>query len=588
MMSGKIPPELGNLTNLQNLDLSSNQLIGKIPFELFTASKLNRLNLSNNQLSDQIPAEIGMLSRLQYLDFSQNKLDGPIPEEIGDCQALIFLDLSKNRLNGTMPYQIGNLDFLQTLLDLSQNSMAGEIPAQLGKLIRLEILNLSRNHLSGPIPSSLQDLISLQHVDVSENNLEGPLPDNKAFYQAPNTSLIGNPGLCGEKAQGLSPCSKDTSSEKQNKSNRWKLIIAIVIPIVASVLLLILFGILIFQHRFRADRDKTEKNSGGRSSFSVWNYKSRIEFEDIVTATENFDEKHSIGRGGQGSVYKAILPSGDIFAVKRLHPSEDNVSSDEYQMKTFKSEMYSLTEIRHRNIVKMHGFSYLNGSLYFVYEFARGGSLGEWLQEEKKAKILNWDLRLKVIKGVANALSYLHHDCTPAVVHRDISGSNILLDAEFEAKISDFGTARVLKKSESNWTVPVGSYGYIAPELASTIKVTEKCDVYSFGVVALEVILGKHPHELLLCLQSGGYDMLFSYILDKRLAPPTGPIVQELVLAVTLALLCIRENPKSRPTMHQVSSELSAGTILPLLAPLQMLTLQDLMDVFSHITTNRV
>jgi hypothetical protein len=419
--------------------------------------------LSNNQLSGHIPEEVGMLSQLQYLDFSQNNLSGRIPEELGDCQALIFLDLSNNRLNGTMPYQIGNLVALQIVLDLSQNLITGEISSQLRKLTRLEILNISHNHLSGPIPSSLQDLLSLQQVDISHNNLEGPLPDNKAFRRAPAASLVGNTGLCGEKAQGLNPCRRETSSEKHNKGNRRKLIVAIVIPLSISAILLILFGILIFRRHSRADRDKMKKDSEGGSSFSVWNYNKRTEFNDIITATESFDDKYCIGNGGQGNVYKAMLPSGDVFAVKRLHPSEDNEFSKEYQLKNFKAEMYSLAEIRHRNVVKMYGFSSCSGSLFFVYEFVERGSVGKLLNEEKEAKLWNWDLRLQAIKGVAHGLSYLHHDCTPAIVHRDISANNILLDAAFEPKISDFGTARLLREGESNWTLPVGSYGYIAP-----------------------------------------------------------------------------------------------------------------------------
>ncbi|KAJ6874275.1 MDIS1-interacting receptor like kinase 2-like isoform X1 [Populus alba x Populus x berolinensis] len=588
MMSGSIPPELGNLTELQNLDLSGNQLIGKIPIELFSSSKLNRFNLSNNQLSDHIPEEVGMLSQLQYLDFSQNNLSGRIPEELGDCQALIFLDLSNNKLNGTMPYQIGNLVALQIVLDLSQNLITGEISSQLQKLTRLEILNISHNHLSGPIPSSFQDLLSLQQVDISHNNLEGPLPDNKAFRRAPAVSLVGNPGLCGEKAQGLNPCRRETSSEKHNKGNRRKLIIVIVIPLSISAILLILFGILIFRRHSRADRDKMKKDSEGGSSFSVWNYNKRTEFNDIITATENFDDKYCIGNGGQGNVYKAMLPSGDVFAVKRLHPSEDNEFSKEYQLKNFKAEMYSLAEIRHRNVVKMYGFSSYSGSLFFVYEFVERGSMGKLLNEEKEAKLWNWDLRLQAIKGVAHGLSYLHHDCTPAIVHRDISANNILLDAAFEPKISDFGTARLLSEGESNWTLPVGSYGYMAPELASTGQVTEKLDVYSFGVVALEVLMGKHPGEMLLHLQSGGHDIPFSNLLDERLTPPVGPIVQELVLVTALALLCVQEYPISRPTMHQVCSKLSARTSLHVPAPLRLLTLRNLMNMLKDQASSSV
>ncbi|KAG2713678.1 hypothetical protein I3760_04G187600 [Carya illinoinensis] len=580
LITGKIPTELGKLPKLQNLDLSDNQLVGKIPIELFNPSSiLYKLNLSDNHLSDQIPANIGTLSWLLYLDLSSNNLSGLIPGEIGSCQSLISLKLSMNKLNGTIPFQLGNLAALQLLFDVSHNSIRGKIPQQLGKLRNLEVLNLSHNQLSGPIPSALQDLVSLQQVDVSYNNLEGPLPDNRAFQQAPAEALAGNPNLCGEKARRLSPCIGDTSSEK-SKSNRWKLVIAIAIPTVASTVLLALIVIFIVQRCYRSKQKEKKKYLKGKGLFSVWNYKEEIDFNDIVDVTKNFDEDYCIGRGGQGSVYKAVVPEAEIFAVKRLHPSEKNDLLEETQTKNFKAEMYALTEIRHRNIVKLYGFNAFNGSMFFVYEYVERGSLRSLLQGKKGANILNWDMRLNIIRGVAHAMSYLHHDCVPPIVHRDLSGSNILLDSEFEPKISDFGTARMLRNCESIWTSPVGSYGYMAPELAFTMKVTEKCDVYSFGVVTLELFVGKHPQELLLCLQSGGFDVGLADVWDKRLAPPTGPLMQDLLLAMSLALLCIHKNPMARPTMHQVSTKLSTGSCLPLSSPFHTITLRNLMDLF--------
>ncbi|KAJ7977199.1 putative Receptor protein kinase [Quillaja saponaria] len=580
MISGNIPPEFGKLTSLGNLDLSSNDLMGRIPVDLFSSySTLLKLNLSNNQISGQVPTQIGRLARLMYLDLSANNLSGPIPKELGNCQALIFLKLSMNKLRGDVPHELGNLVALQPLLDLSQNTFSGEITPQLGKLTSLEVLNLSHNQFSGTMPSTLEDLVSLRFVDISYNKLEGPLPDNKAFRQASTMELAGNAGLCGERAQGLGACSGDASSKNHKKSKNWKLIIAIVIPLAASVVLLIFVGLFIFQRHSTFDRGGKNKELGEKNSFFVWNYRKRIEFEDLINATDNFSDKYCIGKGGQGNVYKAVLPTGDVFAVKHLHQAEE-LKVPEYQIKNFLSEIHALSEIRHRNIVKICGFSYLDGSMFFIYEYVERGSLRNLLQEEEEAKLLNWDKRLKIIKGLAHALSYLHHDCTPTIVHRDISGNNVLLDTDFEPKISDFGVARLLRDGESNWTVPVGTLGYIAPELAFTMKVTEKCDIYSFGIVALEVLMGRHPQEHLLQLQSEGSDLLLADVLDKRLAPPTGPIVQDLVLAVSFAVTCIDENPMSRPSMHQVSSELSAGASRPLPASFQTITMQNLQDMF--------
>ncbi|XP_061343381.1 MDIS1-interacting receptor like kinase 2-like [Gastrolobium bilobum] len=575
-VQGNIPPELGKLPSLQNFDLSDNNLTGNIPVELFSSSSLLlNLNLSNNDLSGQIPTQIGELSELRYLDLSANNLSGTIPSQLGNCRKLIFLKLSMNKLDGNMPYELGNLLYLQPLLDLSHNSLSGQIITQLGNLISLEVLNLSHNQLSGGIPSGLEGLISLQSVDISYNKLEGHLPNLEAFHNAPAEALVKNAGLCAgpDGNANLSPC----GGEKSNKGNKHKLIIAVVIPVAALFILLVSFGIFIFKRYQRVDQDEKDKSSNGKNSFSIWNYRSIIEFKDIRAATDNFSDKHCIGIGGQGSVYKAVLPTGGIFAIKRLHQQEE-IDFSGHQEKNFMSEIQALTNIRHRNIVKMCGFSYRDMSMFFIYEYVERGSLGMVLQNEQEANILTWDIRLNIIKGVANALSYLHHDCTPSIVHRDISGNNILLDSEYVPKISDFGTARLLKEGESNWTAPAGSYGYIAPELALTMKVTEKSDVYSFGIVALQILVGKYPHELFLCLESGELDRHFVDFLDKRVDTPVDPAVPLLILAATMILKCLNKDPLYRPTMHQVSQELLSSTSWSLSVPFSMITVQNLLD----------
>ncbi|XP_027349077.1 probable leucine-rich repeat receptor-like protein kinase At1g35710 [Abrus precatorius] len=554
-LQGNIPPEIGKLPRLQNLDLSDNSLTGNIPVELFSSSSiLLKLNLSNNDLSGQIPEGIGELSQMQYLDLSSNNISGPIPRKLGNCQKLIFLKLSMNNLDGHMPYELGNLVNLQPLLDLSHNSLTGQIITQLENLISLEVLNLSHNQLSATIPSGLNGLISLQSVDISYNKLEGPLPELKAFHNAPAEALIGNAGLCADPGgnANLSPC----GGEKTNEVNKHKLVIAVVIPLAALIILLVSLRVFFFWQYHRVDQDEKEKISNGKTTLFIWNYRNMIEFKDICIATENFSDKYCIGIGGQGSVYKAVLPTGETLAVKRLHQHEEMDFSG-HLTKNFTSEIHAMTNVRHRNIVTMCGFSYCYGSMFFIYEYVERGSLEKVLQKEQEAKFLTWDMRLNMIKGLANALSYLHHDCIPSVVHRDISGNNVLLDTEYEPKISDFGTARLLNKGESNWTAPAGSYGYMAPELAFARKLTEKCDVYSFGIVALEIMVGRYPYELLLCLESGEFDLQqFIDFLDKRLAPPEGPEVQLLMLVATLILKCIDKDPLYRPTMHHVSQML--------------------------------
>jgi serine/threonine protein kinase len=209
----------------------------------------------------------------------------------------------------------------------------------------------------------------------------------------------------------------------------------------------------------RNNRNSTREAHIG-NMFTIWSYDGRMVYENIIEATEEFDPKYCIGVGGSGSVYKAELQTGQVVAVKKLHPLEDEGIAN---LESFENEIRALTAIRHSNIVRLHGFCSHQRHSFLVYEFLEGGSLGKKLRNEEEAAEFGWIKRTNVIKGVANALSYMHHDCTPPMVHRDISSNNILLDLEHKAYISDFGTARFLKPGSSNWSVFAGTFGYAAP-----------------------------------------------------------------------------------------------------------------------------
>ncbi|XP_043715344.1 MDIS1-interacting receptor like kinase 2-like [Telopea speciosissima] len=554
MISGNIPPEFGNLPRLGVLDLSSNQLVGEIPKELRNLSALFTLNLNENQISGQIPVEIGQLVNLELLDLSSNALIGSIPEQLVSCSKLNSLSLSKNSLTGSIPYQIGGLIALQDHLDLSYNSIDGEIPPQLGNLIMLEILNISHNKITGSIPSSLSGMVSLSTIDFSYNELEGMVPNSKVFQNASPQAFAHNKGLCGE-IQGLLPCSSFHAS-KGSSIKEHKVMISVIISITAVLFLAILIVAILVLVRYKAKIEHAEVKAKSHGNvFSLWNFDGRIAYEDIIAATEDFNLKYCIGAGSYGTVYKAVLPEGDVVALKKFHPLEGEALADE---KSFNNEISVLMEIKHRNIVKLYGFCSHPRCMFLVYEYVEGGSLYNILSNEVEAMELNWEKRMNVIKGVANALSYMHHDCIPPIVHRDISSSNVLLDSEFEAIVSDFGVARLLKPDSSNWTTLQGTYGYLAPELAYTMAITEKCDVYSFGVLALETIMGRHPGEFISSLTSPvGQIILLKDVLDSRLPfPSDSKIAQDIVTTVTVALACLNINSLSRPSTKEVSKEL--------------------------------
>lgn len=554
-ISGEIPAALGKATHLQALDLSSNQLVGRIPKELRNL-KLIELALNDNKLSGDIPFDLASLSDLERLGLAANNFSASILTQLGKCSKLIFLNMSKNRFTGIIPAEMGSLQSLQSL-DLSWNSLMGGIAPELGQMQQLEVLNLSHNMLSGLIPASFSRLKGLTKVDVSYNKLEGPIPDIKAFREAPFEAIRNNTNLCGN-ATGLEACSALMKNKTVHKKGP-KVVFLTVFSLLGSLLGLIV-GFLIF---FQSRRKKRLVETPQRDVTARWCPGGDLRYEDIIEATEEFDSKYCIGTGGYGVVYKAVLPSEQVLAVKKFHQTPEVERSS---LKAFRSEIDVLMGIRHRNIVKLYGFCSHAKHSILVYEFVERGSLRKVLNEEEHAGKMDWDKRMNLIKGVANALSYMHHDCSPPIIHRDISSNNVLLDSEYEAHVSDFGTARLLMPDSSNWTSFAGTFGYTAPELAYTMKVDEKCDVYSFGVLTLEVMMGKHPGDFISSLMLSastsssspiGHNTVLKDVLDQRLPPPENELADGVAHVAKLAFACLQTDPHYRPTMRQVSTEIT-------------------------------
>nr|CAB3452372.1 unnamed protein product [Digitaria exilis] len=282
---------------------------------------------------------------------------------------------------------------------------------------------------------------------------------------------------------------------------------------------------------------------------------TQLGFEGNDLTGQNFSDKYIIGSGGYGTVYKAQLQGGRLVAVKKLHPSEEDMSDE----KEFLSEIEVLTKIRHRSIVKMYGFCSHPRYRFVIYDYIERGNLCGVLENEELAKELDWQKRVAIATDVAQAIYYLHQECNPPIIHRDITSNNILLDAAFKAYVSDFGIARILKPDSSNWSELAGTYGYIAPELSYTSVVTTKCDVYSFGVVVLEIVMGTYPMDDMQSLGSmGQYQQLaVDDMLDKRPASPTIVEKKEIATLVEMAFACLQNSPQFRPEMRDVYQKLS-------------------------------
>lgn len=374
-------------------------------------------------------------------------------------------------LSQKIPFQMGMLTQL-SILDLRHNFFTRVIPSEFRTLQSLETLNLSHNKLSGFIPESLGKMPSSLRIDVHFNNLGGPTPNGRAFANVTIEQLKGNKYLCGN-ITGLQACQSQESRRRKNKvmEKVQKLVLIIVFSLLGSVVLLVVFiGTLRMYERRKNDKQVEGMDLRNGDMFSILTYDGKAVYKEILKATEEFNETFCIGEGGFGRVYKAMLPPHNRVAIKRLHLQSEMVDHI-----GFLNEIRVLTTIKHRNIVKLYGFCSNAQHSFLVYEYLQRGSLAKMLSIEEEAKQLDWEKRVNIIKGVAHALSYMHHDCSPPIVHRDICSNNVLLDSEYEARVSDFGTAKLLKKDSSNWSALAGTYGYIAPGNKSFSSISVTC-----------------------------------------------------------------------------------------------------------------
>ncbi|XP_018455030.1 putative cysteine-rich receptor-like protein kinase 39 [Raphanus sativus] len=366
----------------------------------------------------------------------------------------------------------------------------------------------------------------------------------------------------GQTQSQAHPPSKESSiKDKKGRSIGNGGIVSIVVP--ALVNMLVFVGLIKLYARRRQFNNIINGNVG-TAEYSDGQLMLRFDLGMILMATNGFSSENTLGQGGFGTVYKGTLPNGQEIAVKRLTKGSGQGDME------FKNEVSLLTRLQHKNLVKLLGFCNEGDEEVLVYEFVPNSSLDHFIFDEEKRSFLTWEVRCKIIEGIARGLLYLHEDSQLKIIHRDLKASNILLDAEMNPKVADFGTARLFHTDETRAETRriAGTRGYMAPEYVNHGQISAKSDVYSFGVMLLEMVSGKRNKSF-----EGEGVAAFAWkrwvegrpeiIIDPFLVENPS---NEIIKLIKIGLLCVQENATKRPTMSLVIVWL--GSESPITIPL--------------------
>ncbi|XP_010453748.1 PREDICTED: protein NSP-INTERACTING KINASE 1 isoform X2 [Camelina sativa] len=490
---------------------------------------------------------------------SQN-LSGTLSPSITNLTNLRIVLLQNNNITGKIPAEIGRLTRLETL-DLSDNFFRGEIPFSVGYLRSLQYLRLNNNSLSGVFPLSLSNMTQLAFLDLSYNNLSGPVPR----FAAKTFSIVGNPLICPTGAEPdcngttLIPMSMNLNATGAplyiGRSRNHKMAIAVGSSVGTVSLIFIAVGLFLWwRQRHNQNTFFDVKDGNHHEEVSLGNLR-RFNFRELQIATNNFSSKNLLGKGGYGNVYKGILGDSTVVAVKRL--KDGGALGGEIQFQT-EVEMISLAV--HRNLLRLYGFCITQAEKLLVYPYMSNGSVASRM---KAKSVLDWSIRKRIAIGAARGLVYLHEQCDPKIIHRDVKAANILLDDYCEAVVGDFGLAKLLDHQDTHVTTAVrGTVGHIAPEYLSTGQSSEKTDVFGFGILLLELVTGQRAFEFGKAANQKGVmldwvkkihqEKKLELLVDKELLKKKSYDEIELDEMVRVALLCTQYLPGHRPKMSEV------------------------------------
>ncbi|KAL6572859.1 Proline-rich receptor-like protein kinase perk8 [Orobanche hederae] len=404
----------------------------------------------------------------------------------------------------------------------------------------------------GPLPSRPTEKPTAGSTQSGPNIISDATPRNSGGPRGGSVVAVGS--IVGFMALGLVVLAVWFTHKRKRRSNNLSLGYNMPSPFASSQ---------------NSDQLAGSVSAGNNNIYSpdhgMGTSRSWFSYQELSLATNRFSENNLLGEGGFGCVYKGVLVDGREVAVKQLKAGGGQGERE------FRAEVEIISRIHHRHLVSLVGYCIAENQRLLVYDYVPNDTLHHHLHAEGKG-VIDWASRVKVAVGAARGLAYLHEDCQPRIIHRDIKSTNILLDNNFEAQVADFGLAKLALELDIQTHVStrvMGTFGYLAPEYASTGKLTEKSDVYSFGVVLLELITGRKPVD---SAQPLGDESLvewarplltqaldkeeFGDIVDPKLE--NNFVASEMFRVIEAAAACVRHSASKRPKMSQVARALDS------------------------------
>ncbi|CAD5166934.1 unnamed protein product [Musa acuminata subsp. malaccensis] len=606
-------PDLSNLTALESFNVRDNALTGVVPPSLTACPTLRNATLSNNLLQGPFPQFSSKSVTLdidkgnQFCNSGDSPCDPRVTALLAVAEGFGYPAVLAKSWKGNDPCAswLGvtcNAQKDIIVLNFGSQHFGGVISPAFASFTALRQLYLSNNGLTGLIPDSLTQLPQLQLLDVSNNSLSGKIP---AFSSSVTLKLDGNTKLGSDSdssgGSSSSPSSGmpgSTSGSSGNSGGSKSSSAAMIAGIIVAVVVLVGCSVALFMHYHKKKQEKkfgrvpmgtppnepeivsigvggmngnggglgmlySQSSAGSTGSYMVEAQGMHISIQSLRRATNNFSEDNVLGRGGFGIVYKGDH-NGTLIAVKRNQCDLMGKKGQE----EFKAEIDVLKKVKHRNLVTLLGYCDDAQERLLVYEYMSGGTLGDHLFEwqSRHEPPLTWKQRLTIALDVARAIEYLHSLAQESFIHRDLKPSNILLDKDLRAKVSDFGLVKLADDNQkSMMTRLAGTFGYLAPEYATTGKVSTKVDVYAFGVILMELITGRKVLDESLPPEDSHLVALFrrgfSHEKNKFLNAMVDQILeldeeahQSLAEVADLAWHCTAREPYQRPDMsHAVN-----------------------------------